>query len=83
MQQRTGGKCIYAHLRTYTQPKQPLPAALLPNCKPPLGPDLCRQIPITLVGTKLGSKKPNWGGPLFLSLGALLALLESTGYRKV
>jgi len=33
-------------------------------------------------GTNLGAKKLDWPSPLFLSLGAVFALSESTGFRK-
>ena len=55
---------------------------LLPNRKDPIGLGLYRQIPNTPEGTKLGSKQPNWRGPLFLRLGAMFTLSESMGFRK-
>jgi hypothetical protein len=60
--------------------------SLLPDRKDPIGPDLCRQLLATdltaLVGTKLSTERRRWDDPLFLSLGAMMALSESTGFRK-
>ena len=60
--------------------------SLLPERKDPIGPDLCRQLLSTdlgaLSGTGLSSKRCSWDDPLFLSLGAMMALSESTGFRK-
>ena len=56
--------------------------SLLPERKDPIGPTLCRQLLRTPEGTNLGAKKLDWSSPLFLSLGAMFALSESTGFRK-
>ena len=60
--------------------------SLLPDRKDPIGPDLCRQLLTTdlqaLAGTTLSTKRRSWDDPLFLSLGAMIALSESTGFRK-
>ena len=56
--------------------------SLLPERKEPIGPDLTRLLLGTPVGTALGSKRLDWSSPLFLSLGAMIALAAGTGFRK-
>jgi hypothetical protein len=55
---------------------------LLPGRMEPLGPSLVRSILSTPEGTKLGNKVLDWSTPLFLSLGAMIALGSGTGFRK-
>ena len=56
--------------------------SLLPQRKNPIGPDLTRRLLSTPTGTVLGSKTLDWSDTLFLNLGAMFALGESTGFRK-
>ena len=56
--------------------------SLLPQRKNPIGPDLTRRLLSTPTGTVLGSKTLDWSDALFLNLGAMFALGESTGFRK-
>ncbi len=56
--------------------------SLLPNRKEPIEPDLTRKLLTTAEGTTLGSLRLSWESPLFLSLGAMIALAAGTGFRK-
>jgi integrase len=56
--------------------------SLLPGRMEPLGPALLRSLLSTPTGTKLGSKVLDWDSPLFLCLGAMMALAGGTGFRK-
>ena len=58
------------------------PDPLLPNRRDAFGPGLYRQTLKTPKGTKPGAKQLSWRGPLFLCLGAMFALSESTCFRK-
>jgi integrase len=53
--------------------------ALLPNRKEPIEPDPNRRWAEV---TALGAVQLCWGSPLFLCLGAMIALAASTGFRK-
>jgi hypothetical protein len=56
--------------------------ALLPHRKQPIAPDLTRKLLCTAEGTVLGAVPLSWDSPLFLCLGAMIALAASTGFRK-
>ena len=56
--------------------------SLLPNRKNPIGPALTRRILATPAGTTLGARTLDWSDTLFLNLGAMFALAQSTGFRK-
>jgi hypothetical protein len=56
--------------------------ALLPNRKEPIEPDLTRKLLTTAEGTVLGAVQLCWDSPLFLCLGAMIALAAGTGFRK-
>jgi len=62
--------------------KEHVSESLLLERKDPIGPALRRQLLRTLESTKLGAKKLDWPSPLFLSLGAMFAISESTGFRN-